>query len=287
MFFFFKSLIRQILFSFGYEINPLNTNQKLSELSQSFFPLWRKLPKESQELLSPFLPYFKAQYGQDLFVFFLSQTCSIKPFFVEFGASDGITWSNTYCLEKYLHWSGILAEPCISFHQALRQNRHVNLCLDCVYSHTGSELQFVHVQQSSDRFPVSSPELSTLKNIKTQRDWASAARKANSEIVIVNSISLNDLIAKYTSGFHIGYLSIDTEGSELEILRNFSFDLYTVDILTVEHNYRKDLMKGLQDLMTKNRFVKVFPNVSGPEFWYIRNSLLTELSQTIDLSLFD
>lgn len=48
----------------------------------------------------------KAQHLQDLFV--LSELdYKTDGFFVEFGATDGLSISNTWLLEKYFNWKGI------------------------------------------------------------------------------------------------------------------------------------------------------------------------------------
>jgi hypothetical protein len=50
-----------------------------------------------------------SQIRQDLFVLFaLGKT---PGYFVEFGACDGVYLSNTFLLETYYGWSGLLVEP--------------------------------------------------------------------------------------------------------------------------------------------------------------------------------
>jgi len=46
-----------------------------------------------------------------------------------------------------------------------------------------------------------------------------------------------DLLKKHNTPKIIDYLSIDTEGNEFEILKNFAFDKYIFLTITLEHNY--------------------------------------------------
>jgi hypothetical protein len=63
-----------------------------------------------------------SQIGADLFV--LAETnFKENGYFVDFGASDGISSSNTQLLENKFAWKGILAEPNLFFIDKLRQNR--------------------------------------------------------------------------------------------------------------------------------------------------------------------
>ena len=78
--------------------------------------------KKAAEILRH-LPISRSQLRQDLFV--LSQlNFKKKGFFVEFGAADGFTLSNTYILEKNFKWKGIVSEPAKIFYKKLTLNRH-------------------------------------------------------------------------------------------------------------------------------------------------------------------
>jgi hypothetical protein len=91
---------------------------------------------------------------------------------------------------------------------------------------------------------------------------------------IVETISLNDLLRLHGCPKQIDYLSIDTEGSELAILRYFDFDKYQINIITVEHNYRDPDRKQLYELLTAKGFVRVFEPFSKWDDWYINRSML-------------
>jgi hypothetical protein len=54
-----------------------------------------------------------AQSGQDEYLFrrlFFQQALCCKGVFVEFGARNGVSESNTYAFEKYMGWTGLLFE---------------------------------------------------------------------------------------------------------------------------------------------------------------------------------
>ena len=83
----------------------------------------------------------KAQLHQDLFV--LSELKEKrKGFFVEFGATDGVEFSNTWLLENNYDWQGILAEPAKCFHKELKFNRNCIIDTRCVFNNTGSMMAF-------------------------------------------------------------------------------------------------------------------------------------------------
>ena len=49
--------------------------------------------------------------------------------------------------------------------------------------------------------------------------------------ISVRTLSLNDAIYKYCKNISPSYISIDTEGSEYEIMRSFNFNLYRLKYL--------------------------------------------------------
>lgn len=66
---------------------------------------------------------FKSQLGQDreLWQSYFPTTCGGT--FVEMGAADGITYSNSYVFEHDLGWKGLCIEPSPSAFKLLVQNR--------------------------------------------------------------------------------------------------------------------------------------------------------------------
>ena len=53
----------------------------------------------------------------------------------------------------------------------------------------------------------------------------------------LTTISLDDFLKKYDAPRTIDYMSVDTEGSEYDILSVFPFEDWDIRLLTVEHNY--------------------------------------------------
>jgi hypothetical protein len=87
----------------------------------------------------------------------------------------------------------------------------------------------------------------------------------------VTSISLTELLDQNGSPRQVDYMSIDTEGSEYEILSAFDFDKYEVRILTVEHNFQPAREEILQ-LLTSKGYERRFVHLSQVDDWYVRVS---------------
>jgi len=129
-----------------------------------FLPIWKKLSDAEKESAKNLLPSSQSQYGQDLVALLIQRSIGCTKFFIEFGATDGIQWSNTYSLEKSDGWTGILAEPARCYQQQLRENRNCYITSACISDGTRETGTFIEVQNPNERFKISSPELSSLKS---------------------------------------------------------------------------------------------------------------------------
>ena len=208
------------------------------------------------------LKFSKSQLRQDLFV--LSE-CEFKEngFFIEFGATDGVDLSNSHILEKKFKWNGILAEPAKIWHSALVQNRNVAIETDCVWRETGETLLFNEVNDEKHN-----GELSTIDSF-TNVDGHAKSRNSASNKYEVKTISLEDMLQKHNAPQKIDYLSIDTEGSEFEILNSFNFDKYDIKIITCEHNYTP-MREKIYSLLSKNGYERKYSEFSAFDDWYVR-----------------
>lgn len=200
-----------------------------------------------------------SQLMQDVFVL---STLNFKRngFFVEFGATDGMAISNTYMLEKHYGWRGILAEPGQSWHAALKANRGCFIENACVWKVSGATLSFRD---------ASAAEFSTVAEFASA-DHHAKLREGGKEYK-VTTISLNDLLAKYNAPETIDYLSIDTEGSEYEILSGFDFSRHQFRVITCEHNFTPTREK-IFGLLTRHGYRRCFEEASRWDDWYVRLS---------------
>lgn len=213
---------------------------------------------ETAGRLLKLIPRSHGQLNQDLVALADSRFAS-GGYFVEFGAAGGVELSNTYLLEKEFGWNGILAEPAHGWRDSLIASRSCIVEFDCVWSVSGQELQFSEV--------AGIPELSTLTSF-TESDFQAPAR-VGAQMYNVRTISLLDLLRRHQAPSKIDYLSIDTEGSEYEILAAFDFDAFDIRLITCEHNFNSK-RQDMHDLLVSKGYVRKMESVSQFDDWYFR-----------------
>jgi FkbM family methyltransferase len=270
----FKKLVGEVLGHFDRVIvrksdqDSLNRGNNYLRSVLSFTPwapYWALLPEEEREFIAPYIGYSKSQLGQDLFALNESRKCTYQKFFVEFGASDGKSLSNTWLLEKKLGWVGIVAEPAQCWHETLKANRSCSIDTRCISTRTGDRIPFLEVS-TSDK---TGPELSSLASYADNGDLFSKDRLKNSREYLVETVSLLDLLQIHGAPQIIDYMSIDTEGSELDILSSFDFEKYRVRIISVEHNFRPEIRAALFSLLSSKGFVRKHAVISRFDDWYV------------------
>jgi FkbM family methyltransferase len=259
----FNRLLNQSLHITGTELTSLD-ELKLYRSLESSSILYSILPQEKREIIAPFLPYSKAQLAQDLFALSFTEDASPK-FFVEFGATDGVSLSNTWLLEKKLGWNGILAEPGKTWHNAISKNRTCFIDTRCVAGASGLKYSFLEVIDCDK----GSPELSGVEKYFGKHDRVSKIRRKNSTSYEVDTISLGDLLDQYNAPKDIQFLSLDTEGSELEILKGYDFKKRTIRSICVEHNYAESNRKAINALLLEKGYTQVLKQISKWDDWYV------------------
>ena len=211
---------------------------------------------------------FQSQIYQDIFASFVVGDKYEKTF-LEFGATDGFNLSNSFLLENSFDWKGALAEPSPQWHEALKKNRkNSKIITKCIWKESGKKLDF---------FMSDFGELSSLKDF-VESDKASIpdnaeARLKNGKIISVETISLNDVVNEYFDSICPSYISIDTEGSEYEILKAFDLDNFRPKVFTIEHNYTENETK-IDELLITSGYERIFRKLTGFDAWYVQSENL-------------
>lgn len=256
-------LLKYVFRKFGIGITSYENLVQLKkrELDRSYEDLefLKAFSPSNYQWMIPLLSKSRSQLRQDLFV--LSEVeCKKGGYFVEFGAANGIDLSNTFLLEKEFSWTGILAEPARVWQKHLKTNRpNTFIETQCVWKNSNSRLTFNETEV---------PELSTVDSFSdkdSHRNTRLEGRKYE-----VQTISMHDLLVKYSAPKYIDYLSIDTEGSEYEILKAFDFNEFSFGIITVEHNYtpQRELIFAL---LTSHGYERKYEMISEFDDWYVKS----------------
>jgi FkbM family methyltransferase len=220
----------------------------LKLLCQNSLLDYKELAKES-----------KSQLGQDIFAISLLKA-KRHGYFVEFGATNGVKLSNSYMLEKKYDWHGILVEPGRAWHSELSLNRTCHIDFRCVSRVSNKTIEFLESVN---------PEFSTTQGLQNSGGHSREIVKKYD----VETISLNDLLEFYKAPLRLDFLSIDTEGSELEILKSFNFSKYKSAIIVCEHNFTSERSE-IFELLSSHGYERVWSNYTQFDDWYVMPNLV-------------
>lgn len=185
--------------------------------------------------------------------------------FAEIGAFDGVLHSNSYFLESEHGWQGVCVEPNPALFTRLSDSRSA-ICLErAVYRESGQVMSFIPSQ-----------EIGTLAEFAGSDRYAKDRAEAASRhgLIEVETISFAEIAAMgdfAETGFD--YVSLDTEGSELDILRTIDLARHRIALLTIEHNFVEPRREQMRLLLAEAGYERL--NV-GFDDWYWHNAILTE-----------
>lgn len=196
-----------------------------------------------------------SQLGQDYWIYgeaFNGKRCG---YFLDIGAHDGISLSNTYILESKYDWEGICIEANPTTFEKLKKNRisvNLNLCLDKSQGKVDFVLKAVAggiVDQDVDN---KEPDIKKFK------------------IIELGTTALTTVLNDQHSPSIIDYLSIDIEGAEERVLAGFDFEKYTFRCITIERP-----SELLRDILKNHGYILI-KEIPGIDCFYVHKTFLED-----------
>lgn len=187
-----------------------------------------------------------SQLGQDKFVdeFFGQKKNGV---FIDIGAHDGKSCSNSLFLEESRGWSGICIEPSPREFGILNESRKsINLNM-CVSNYDG-ESDFTYIEGYSNMLSGLSEDYNDSHRNRIQGEVNHYGGKVNS--IKMPVFRLQTILDKYNIS-NIDYCSIDTEGSEFNIIKSIDFDRTTIKVFSIENNYATS---DIQDYLSERGY---------------------------------
>ena len=225
-----------------------------------------------------------SQLGQDLWV---NETLNkSNGYFLDIGSHDGIYLSNTYLFEKELGWTGLCVDANPLIIEKLKNNRKCK-CVNELIDNVEKDSYFYSVD-IDDKSGVYS-------RVLTDEEYNSLLNKDNLSLKRMKSKKIDTILLENNVPKLIDYMSIDIEGKEFELLQNFPFDEYHVNVITVEHNephMGPKRRNKIREILLQNNFKFVKGNDDvlewghGPiEDFYINSVVMNNLSEDLSLDL--
>jgi hypothetical protein len=173
--------------------------------------------------------------------------------FIDVGAYDGNTVSNTLYMEDQLGWKGICIEPNPESFENLIINRNTS-CLNIGISDVESILKFYKVKGYAEML---SGFVDYLSEGHIKRIHEEISKNGGSFDIIdvpvkkLSSILIDNKIEK------IDYLSIDTEGNEFRVIKSINFNSVDVSVISAENNDNSDEVMGFLNSFGFSRINKI------------------------------
>lgn len=183
---------------------------------------------------------FRAQFGEDRVLWEVFKQ-KRDGYFVEVGAYDGVSLSNTYFLEQ-MGWCGILVEPIRELCEKASAARGRSRVVHAACGKRGV--------RGTTKFTVAR-NVPVLSYMKADQEHIDRCLREGAKLVEIEVpvVSLDDILMHERSqapaainpwagnaGWRIDLVSIDTEGCELDVLDGFSLDRFKPRVLVIEND---------------------------------------------------
>lgn len=198
-----------------------------------------------------------SQHGEDEVIFnFLKEMDFNHPgTFLDIGANDGITYSNSRMFVESYGWNGVLIEPTSECNKSLSElysnNNNIEIYNVAITGEDGETTIFLGSLHNEGINQVS-----TLN--QSDKEYWENNRNVVYESEIVKTLTLKTLLSK--SKFKtFDIISIDTEGADLNILQQVVENNLEPIFIIFEYNDNRSLLSNA-NILLENRYQIMIKN---------------------------
>jgi|SRR5690606_23068993 len=185
---------------------------------------------------------FYSQVGQDKYVYETFFKNRKEPgSFLDIGAHDGISKSNSYFFEKHLNWKGICVEPIPQIFAELQKNRQC-ICINGGVSDRNGKATFWSIEGYSEMLSGIAENYNDAHKNRIEKELKEHGGKLNE--IEIDIFDINTILSQNNLS-EVQYCTIDVEGSEEKILSVLDNKQFDIEVFTIENNYQAQSMRKL------------------------------------------
>lgn len=174
-------------------------------------------------------------------------------FFIEAGANDGISQSNTALYEFEYNWKGLLVEPNPKKFFECKKRRRNSIVENYALVSDNYTDDFISGNFDEDGYVESLTSM-----VYDNGDWVDEIllkhkSEISNKLVEVPAITLDKLLVKHGIT-KVNFVSLDVEGYEISVLNGFDIQKYKPDYIMIETTTFDNRRKVVIDYMNEKEY---------------------------------
>ena len=199
-------------------------------------------------------------------------------FFIEVGAFDGVSYSNTLVLEKKLSWTGLLVEPTFKNYLSCIKNRPNSIACNCLLTsfknYENKKYAFGDFDSNDNG---SGGPMASITSYKFNKSFFYNLKLLYSKVrgkysfIPVAQFPLSLLTDKLNIK-KVDFLSLDVEGHEYEVLNGINFDKLYIKYICIEiRNFHQETIFNFMEKKNFKLLEKLTNFSTYSDFLFINN----------------
>ena len=188
--------------------------------------------------------------------------------YIEMGALDGTTFSNSWVFNKKLNWKGVLVELTPSnFYKAKKRRPNELAVVNAAVCEKKQKIHYYERGAVSGVYEFASPSFK-------KRRWKAGISLDSPQVKEIDCAPLMDILAEnHVETNYFDFFSLDVEGAEFEVLKSIDFDKLGFGIIFVEADEHDPAKNEKVRLILKSNGYTYFSNHQRSD-WFFNDQFL-------------